>query len=87
MEKLCPGEDSRKLFELICGRAEISRENGLIYDPKAEEIAAALRAQGESAKQGKYLSLYLGIRALYRKAPGLHGAAPRLRSRLALSAP
>lgn len=63
MEKLCTGEDSRKLFELICGRAEISRENGLIYDPKAEEIATALRAQGESARQGKYLSLYLGIRA------------------------
>jgi O-methyltransferase involved in polyketide biosynthesis len=63
MEKLCPDDNSRKLFELICGRAEISRKNGLIYDPKAEEIAAALCARGESARQGKYLSLYLGIRA------------------------
>lgn len=55
-------KEHAKLFELIFGRASISRKNGTIYDPKAEEIARTLRAEGVSASQSRNLSLYLGIR-------------------------
>lgn len=63
MEPLAISEENRKCLSLVCGRAGISREGGLIYDPKAEEIAACLGAGRDQLRMSRYLALFLGVRA------------------------
>ncbi|MGN1002885.1 MAG: class I SAM-dependent methyltransferase [Oscillospiraceae bacterium] len=63
MEKIRPDENNRKCLALIWSRATISREGGLLKDPRAEEIAACLDNITGILNENKYLSIFLGIRA------------------------
>lgn len=63
MERIRANDENRKCLSLICGRASISQEGGLIYDPKAEEIASCLDADTDKLHMSRYLALFLGVRA------------------------
>ena len=56
--------ESKTLFIPLLGKAEVSKNNVFLYDPKAEEILSNLDYDFRSLKQSKWLFLYMSLRSL-----------------------
>lgn len=56
--------ESKTLFIPLLGKAEMSKNNLFLHDPKAEEIVSEVDFDFSSLKQSKWLSMFLSLRAL-----------------------
>lgn len=56
--------ESKTLFIPLLGKAEMSKNNLFLNDPKAEEIVSKVDFDFISLKQSKWLSMFLSLRAL-----------------------
>lgn len=56
--------ESETLFIPLLGKAEMSKDNLFLHDPKAEEIISKIDYDFKSLKQSKWLSMYMSLRAL-----------------------
>ena len=57
-------DESKTLFIPLLGKAQMSKDNLFLHDPKAEEILNSLDYDFNSLKQSKWLSMYMSLRAL-----------------------
>ena len=55
--------ESKTLFIPLLGRAQMSKNNLFIHDPKAEEIINKVDFDFKSLRQSKWLSMYMSVRA------------------------
>lgn len=56
--------DSKTLFIPLLGKAQMSKDNIFLKDPKAEEIISKIDYDFSSLKQSQWLSMFMSVRAL-----------------------